>query len=105
MVVGLVVLPSMAVAAVGEGSGAMRLLGMAFGCGGRLPNRTAETANASSLPSAQREFGSLRKVIPMSSRTGAEIFVDSGTGAWLMCANATETDESPEKGRLPASIS
>src|SRR5699024_1491485 len=105
MVVGLVVLPSIAVAAVGEGSGAVRVLGMDFGCGGRWPKRTAETAKASSLPSAYRVCGSLRKVMPMSSRTGAEIFVDSGAGAWLMCASATETEESPEKGRSPANIS
>src|SRR5699024_6542014 len=51
-VVGFGAAPNIAVAAVGEGSGAMTLFGIALGCGGRLPNRTADTASANSLPPA-----------------------------------------------------
>ena len=38
----------------------------------------------------------------MSSRAGALIDVESASGAWLMWASATETEESPLNGRLPS---
>ena len=75
------------------------------GCGGRLPNRAAATAFSNSAPSEYRCSGSLRSAIPMSSRVGALIDVGRAGGAWLMCAMATDTEESPENGRLPANIS
>ena len=75
------------------------------GCGGRLPNRAAATAFSNSAPSEYRCSGSLRSAMPMSSRVGALIDVGRAGGAWLMCAMATDTEESPENGRLPASIS
>src|SRR5699024_8492653 len=52
IVVGFVASPNSAVAAVGAGSAAATLFGIALGCGGRLPNRTADTASANSLPPA-----------------------------------------------------
>ena len=80
-VVGLAMLASISVEAEGEGSAAGGASAADFGCGGRWPWRTAEMALVNSLPSAKRVPGSLRRARLISSRVGALIDVDKGSGA------------------------